>query len=279
MPEGALRGALVAFDRLTLSPGWPTFSDVPSENVLAPDRRTRKRDERRVHLLDLAAHLVDEQGLPGLTMAALAEAADYATASLYTYFHSRSSLVSALQARALGVLGEVGEAGLAEWDVALGAPADARSRRHAALARLCAFGDVFLAAPEDHPHEFRLQQELLASPEGDAGDDGGIVMGAAMAVLDLPRRLLADAVAAKALVAPSVARNSSGDPVDGDMARTLAWVAAMNGVLLLDRLGPVVPLPGFALGRDLTDTILRGWGAPAALLADARSSSNRWSPR
>ncbi len=53
----------------------------------------------------------------------------------------------------------------------------------------------------------------------------------------------------------------------------------MNGVLLLDRLGPVVPLPGFALGRDLTDSILRGWGAPAALLADARATSNGWSPR
>lgn len=254
-------------------------SDVPSENVLTPDRRTRKRDERRSNLLDLAADLVDAQGLPGLTMAALAEAGDYATASLYTYFPSRHALVSALQARALGVLREVGEASLVEWDGALGAPAEVRGRRRASLARLCAFGDLFLAAPQHHPHEFRLQQELLASPEGAAGDDGGIVMGAAMAVLELPRRLLADAVDAKALVAPSVVRNAHGDPVDGDMVRTLAWVAAMNGVLLLDRLGPVVPLPGFALGRDLTDSILRGWGAPAALIADARATSNGWSPR
>lgn len=244
-----------------------------------PDRRTRKRDQRRDHLLDLAAHLVDERGLPGLTMAALAEVADYATASLYTYFQSRDALVSALQARALGVLREVGESSLARWDEALGAPTDARGRRHAALARLCAFSDLFLAAPEHHPHEFRLQQELLASPEGAAADDGGIVMGAAMAVLDLPRRLLADAVDVKALTAPSPARNANGDPVDGDMARTLAWVAALNGVLLLDRLGPIVPLPGLDLGCDLTDSILRGWGAPAALLADAHSTSNQWSPR
>ena len=252
---------------------------MSSETVVAPDRRTRKRDQRRNHLLDLAADVVAERGLAGLTMAALAEVADYATASLYTYFSSRDALVSALQARALGVLREVGETSLARWDEALGAPRDARGRRHAALARLCAFGDVFLTAPEHHPHELRLQQELLASPEGDAGEAGGIVVAAAMAVLDLPRRLLADAVEVKALVAPTVARNATGDPVDGSMARTLAWVAAMNGVLLLDRLGAVVPLPGLALGRDLTDSILRGWGADTALLADARSTSTPWSPR
>lgn len=240
------------------------------------DRRTRKRDKRRDHLLELAADLVAERGLAGLTMAALAEVADYATASLYTYFGSRDALVSALQARALGVLREVGETNLAHWDEALGTPRDARGRRHAALARLCAFGDVFLTAPDHHPHELRLQQELLASPEGDASD---VVLTAAMAVLELPRRLLADAVGAKALIAPAPVRNAGGDPIDGSMARTLAWVAAMNGVLLLDRLGDVVPVSGLALGRDLTDSILRGWGADASLLADARSTATRWSPR
>ena len=61
------------------------------------DRRSRKRLARRHHLLDLAADLVDAHGVAGLTMAALAEAADYAPASLYTYFPSRSALVAALQ--------------------------------------------------------------------------------------------------------------------------------------------------------------------------------------
>jgi len=255
------------------------ISDMPSEIDVVTDRRTRKREGRRSDLLDLAAGLVDERGLGGLTMAALAEAGDYATASLYTYFPSRDALLSALQDRALLVLGEVGEAGLVRWDGALGAPADAAGRRVAALARLCAFADLFLAAPQHHPQEFRLQQELLASPEGDASAEGGRVIASAMAVLDLPRRLLAEAVDAKALATPAPVRNVAGDPVDGTMARTLAWVSALNGVLLLDRLEGEVPVGGAALGRDLSLAVLRGWGAAPAMLERARTLVDGWSDR
>jgi AcrR family transcriptional regulator len=249
---------------------------VPSENVVSTDRRTRKRDQRRDALLDLAAELVEARGLAGLTMAALAEVGDYAPASLYTYFASRNALVAALQARALGVLGDLGADRLEQWDLALGDPTDARGRRIAALARLCAFGDLFLAAPQTHPREFRLQQELLATPEGDTGPAGDVVIAAAMAVLDLPRHLLDAAADAKALGAPDLVRNTAGDPVDGAMARTLTWVSAMNGLLLLDRLGTAVPVPGEALGRDLTLAVLRGWGADPALLAAARSTVDDW---
>lgn len=252
---------------------------MPSEIVTTTDRRTRKRDERRDHLLDLAARLVDQRGLSGLTMAALAEEADYATASLYTYFESRGALVAVLQARALGVLREVGETNLAGWDGALGQPTGTRERRVAALARLWGFADLFLTAPQHHPHEFRLQQELLASPEDDGGPAGGIVIAAAMAVLDLPRNLLAEGVRAKALDAPPDAHNPAGDPVDGAMARTLTWIAAMNGVLLLDGLGAIVPLPSLALGRDLTGSVLRGWGADPSLLTTARTLADSWSLR
>ena len=78
--------------------------------VHAPtDRRGRKRAARRARLLDLAAEIVEDAGVAGLTMAALAEAADYAPASLYTYFASRSALVAAVQERALVSLGAVAE--------------------------------------------------------------------------------------------------------------------------------------------------------------------------
>jgi AcrR family transcriptional regulator len=252
---------------------------VPSENVATPDRRTRKRDQRRDNLLDLAADLVEERGLPGLTMAALAEVGDYAPASLYTYFASRSALVSALQARALEVLGALGATSLAEWDRALGSPTDASGRRVAALARLCAFSDLFLAAPMTHSREFRLQQELLATPESDDGTASDAVIAAAMAVLELPRRLLEAAVDAKALAEPAPVHNHAGDPVDGSMARTLTWIAALNGVLLLDRLGAAVAVPGPTLGRDLTLSILRGWGADVTALDAACARADDWSSR
>ena len=84
-----------------------------------PDRRTRKRDARRDHLLDLAAEIVDQAGIDGLTMAALATAGDYATASLYTYFSSRSALLAALQQRALLLLHDLAEERLRKWQDAL----------------------------------------------------------------------------------------------------------------------------------------------------------------
>ncbi|MEI7887064.1 MAG: TetR family transcriptional regulator [Actinomycetes bacterium] len=43
----------------------------------------------------MAADLVKDAGVDGLTMAALAQAADYATAPLSTYFASRSALLAA----------------------------------------------------------------------------------------------------------------------------------------------------------------------------------------
>jgi AcrR family transcriptional regulator len=181
---------------LTIGGDVGTFSDVPSENVAtspSPDRRARKREARRDHLLDLALDLVDEHGVDGLTMAALAEAGDYATASLYTYFASRSALLAALQERALVVLGQVADDGTKRWDEALAADAGA-SPQVAALARLCAFSDLFLAAPTQHRREFRLQQQLLVTPGAEDAADATNVVPFALHVLGVPQRLLAEAV-------------------------------------------------------------------------------------
>lgn len=257
---------------------------MPSENVLTssiaavPDRRTRKRDRRRDALLDLAADLVEKRGVDGLTMAALAEVSDYATASLYTYFPSRGALVSALQERALGVLADVGESSLAVWDEALGRPRGSRASKVAALARVWGFAHLFLTAPEHHPREFHLQQELLVAPQANDAPSADLLV-AAMAVLDLPRRLLAGAVEVRALEPPKPVVNPAGEPVDAEMARTLAWISAMNGALLLDRLDIGVAISGSALGAEMTESLLRGWGADPAVVAEARTETERWSTR
>lgn len=239
-----------------------------SENVgSAPsvDRRTRKRAARTEELLELAADLVEAHGIDGLTMAALAEAADYATASLYTYFPSRSALLAALQQRALVQLAKVGENHLADWNRALvdhpGIGGDPRSERVAALVRLCAFSDLFLAAPERHPREFRLQQQLLVTPGAEDTADAATVVPAAMVVLDVPRRLLADAARRGALRPHPDGTDPLGEPIDGDVLRTFAWVVALNGALMVDALTTGLPSTGTALGRELTDSLLRGWGA------------------
>jgi AcrR family transcriptional regulator len=251
---------------------------VPSENVdtsESTDRRARKREARRDHLLDLALDLVDEHGVDGLTMAALAEAGDYATASLYTYFSSRSALLAALQERALVVLGQVAEAGAARWDQALSADPDV-SASVAALARLCAFSDLFLAAPVQHRREFRLQQQLLVTPGVEEPADAGSVVPVAFHVLGVPQRFLSEAVDVGALRVGGPVEDPLGGVVDTSFARTLAWVVALNGALLTDGLVTGLPTTGTVLGTQLTDALLAGWGADPADLAAARSRSADW---
>ena len=244
---------------------------MPSENVetsipaAVTDRRTRKRDARRDHLLDLAADLVEAVGVHGVTMTALAEAADYAPASLYTYFASRSALLAALQQRALVVLGEVAEAELSAWDSALAdhaAASEPISKQTAALARLWAFSGLFLSAPHDHPREFCLQQQLLVSTGAEDTADAATIVPTAMIVLDVPRRLLAGAESVGALEPLRAAADPLDQPIDGSILRTFAWVVALNGALMADGLTTGLPTTGHGLGTVVTEALLRGWGAP-----------------
>jgi AcrR family transcriptional regulator len=252
---------------------------VPSENVLTstPDRRTRKRAVRRDALLDLAAELVGRDGVDGLTMAALAESADYATASLYTYFPSRSALLAALQERALHTLADVARDHLAAWDQVLEARPAVAPPRVRALARLWAFSDLFLAAPERHAREFRLQQQLLVTPGAEDTADAASVVPAAMVVLDVPRRLLAAATETGALDAGEPSTDPVGQPLDPTLVRTFAWVVAMNGALMVDGLTTGLPSTGRALGEELTGSLLRGWGARSRDLRAARTLADELS--
>lgn len=246
---------------------------MPSENVDASggDRRTRKREARRDALLALAADLVEELGPGGLTMAALADAADYAPASLYTYFPSRSALLASLQQQALQVLGDVAVGAVARWEP----PLSGLDQRTAALTRLVAFARLFLSAPDHHPREFRLQQRLLVTEGVEDTADAAAVVPHAMAVLDTPRRLLASAVEAGALAPHGPVADPLDQPLDGALVRTFAWVVALNGALLVDGLATGMPTTGTQLGRELTHTLLRGWGADPALLADAVAVADR----
>jgi len=246
---------------------------VPSENVDASsgDRRTRKREARRHALLALAADLVEELGPDGLTMAALADAADHAPSSLYTYFPSRSALLSSLQQEALRVLGDVTVGAVAAWDGEL-ADLDAPT---AALARLVAFSRLFLSAPEHHPREFRLQQRLLVTEGVEDTADAAAVVPHAMAVLDTPRRLLAVAVDVGALAPHDPVADPLDQLLDGALVRTLAWTVALNGALLVDGLATGVPTTGALLGQEITATLLRGWGADRDVLATARARAAR----
>jgi AcrR family transcriptional regulator len=251
-------------------------SEIDAQTGEVLDRRARKREARRGHLLDLAADLVQRHGVAGVTMAALADAADYAPASLYTYFPSRSALLAALQRRALHKLAAVAEEHVADWEDALTELSPAPPAEVAALAKLIAFSDLFLAAPRRYPKEFRLQQELLVNSEVEDTADAASVVPVAMAVLDVPRRLLAAAADAGALRPDEPASDPLDQPVDGALLRTLAWIVALNGALLTERLTTGLPTTETALGRELTTALLLGWGADPAALATARTLASDW---
>lgn len=247
----------------------------PGPASTAPgDRRTRKREARRDHLLDLAAEIVARDRVDGLTMAALAEAADYAPASLYTYFPSRSALLAALQLRALARLAEVTNRHLGEW-VDHTAHLDPGA---AALVRLWCFSDLFLAAPDRYPREFRLQQQLLVTPDSEDTGDAATVVPAAMGLLDVPRQLLEAAAHHGALEAAGDLTDPVDAPLDGSLMRTLAWVVALNGALMVDGLSTGVPSTGARLGTSITEALLRGWGGEPEQLHAARSIADELSP-
>jgi AcrR family transcriptional regulator len=251
--------------------------DVVSENVgVSTDRRSRKRAARRDQLLDLADELVARHGVDGLTMTALAEAADYATASLYTYFPSRSALLAALQQRALRTLAEVAADHVARWDADL-AERSAPTARVGALARLWGFSDLVLAtAPRRHGRELQLQQQLLVAAGAETVDDAATVVPAAMAALAVPQQLIEDAVGIGALAPADAPTDPVHELVDSSLVRTIAWLLALNGALLADRLPTGLPSTGRALGSEITGALLRGWGANPADTEVARRIADRW---
>jgi len=70
--------------------------EVPK--IRAADIRSHRRDVRDA-ILDAAGALVAEQGLAGVTMAAMAERASIGRATLYKYFHEVQEVTSAWHAR------------------------------------------------------------------------------------------------------------------------------------------------------------------------------------
>lgn len=264
-------------------------SQTPIGDDVEPDRRTRKHLARREALLDVAGDLAESGGVDAVTIAAVAEAADYAPASLYTYFPSRSALMAALQKRALAALHVAAKAEVARWeslidppttpgatfdaiDVSHSTPTSASAsapERIGALAKLWAFADLFLTGPQRSPRHFGLQQQLMSSSPLDGPEDRATVVPTALLVLEIPRDLLDQATRRDALTLPDPQFGPNGEPLNGTATRTLEWVAALNGALLVDNLSEGVSSSGYSLGISMTKSMLVGWGGDAAEVAAA----------
>ena len=219
-------------------------------------RRARNRVLRHRAFLTTAKRVVAAEGLDALTMQRLAAELDCAVGTAYTYFPSKSALVAELQAEAIETLAGSYLLFRERFD------AGEATGRVAALAHLVGFGRFWIATFDTFPDEARLLQLLMAEPSTTliADDDLSRVVPSAMRLLDHARTAIGRAATAGAIEA--------GDA----MERAVRLAAALNGVLLLDRLARVDEdlFDATRHGCALLDELLRGWGArPAELRAAA----------
>ncbi len=223
-----------------------------------PGLRERNRLARHSAFLSTAKHLVATEGLHALTMQRLAAELDCAVGTVYTYFPSKSALVAAVQAEAIETLTDSYLLFRARFEAEAAGDTTAPA---AALAHVLGFGRFWIATFETFPEEARLLQLLMAEPTTSTIADGDLsrVVPSAMRLLDHAGTAIARAAVLGAL--------DAGDA----MERAVRLAAALNGVLLLDRLVRVDAelFDGARQGVDLVLELLRGWGADPALLQAA----------
>jgi AcrR family transcriptional regulator len=225
----------------------------------AVGKRERNRLERHRSFLRTAKAVVATEGLEALTMQRLAAELDCAVGTAYTYFPSKSALVAELQRDAIETLTESYLLFRARFDASVAS--SETSGPVVALAHLVGFGRFWVATFDTFPEEARLLQLLMSEPGKSviSDDDVGRVLPSATRLLDHARTAFKQAAALGALTA--------ADP----MERAIVLAAALNGMLLLDRLARIDPalFDGARLAGSTTDDLLRSWGADPAALAAA----------
>ncbi len=243
----------------------------------ATGRRARNRVARHDQLLLAAGELLARDGLEGLTMMAVAERVGCAVGTIYTYFPSKSALLSALQSEAIHRLLDTYHAAAEMWEGYL--DEEEVDDLTAALTRVVAMGRLFVAVGDLHPREFEMLQMLITiKADLTTYEDRDAVMPVALAFLNDLRSLIDGAVEAGALDAcgDMPYRGKSSLP-DSSVDRILRWIGAMNGALLVSNVGvdPGRIDPGIFDGRrlalSLAHDLLLAWGATHENLASAHS--------
>ncbi|MEM6958285.1 MAG: TetR/AcrR family transcriptional regulator [Myxococcota bacterium] len=208
---------------------------------LSPSQRRRQANRERI--LDAAAQLVAIDGLEALSIARVANLADYTPGALYRYFPSKEALLSALAIEATARVG----AALAGCE---GPP----------LTRAVSCAQRYVRFASDEPHVFALLSTLTAEPRtlvdsAPHSDDVALALTNVLAP-----------VAAMLEAAANDGKLAQGDA----MERALMLWAALHGALQLRKQASRLP----ALAEsDLTSALIRtlfvGFGANASAVSRA----------
>ena len=211
-------------------------------------RVARNRQRRTEQFLRAGLRIVTEEGFDALTMGRLSDELDTAVGSVYRYFPSKGHLVTAIQAGAVERLTESHDRSV---DPVVAAVVD-RSGEPPELVRLVVTGRWFCAAAEVLPEEVRLLQMVNVRRSSALAEGGGeVILPSALALLGR----IADTVE-QAQVAGLIV---SGEP----LARSVAWAAALGGVLATADLAHYLPgvADGWELARRHNVDLCVGWGA------------------
>ena len=221
-------------------------------------RRELNRETRNHDLLLAATEIIATEGVEGLTMQAVADNVGCAVGTIYTYFDSKSGLLAALQVNAIQTFIDTFTASAESWEHAI-SKADL-DPAVAALARLVAIGQIFVAAGDIHEREFDLLQMLISTPADLTTDsDRQDVIPLALELLDTVRVFIDHATSVGALSLSSS---------DSSVSRAVRWAGGINGALLVSNVGieasrknPTI-FDGQAIALSLAQDLLLGWGAP-----------------
>src|SRR6202167_4153506 len=74
----------------------PVLVDAAADQQARPDRRARRRQETIHEILDIARHVMTEEGVNGLSLAEVARRLGVQPPSLYKYFPSLMAIYDAL---------------------------------------------------------------------------------------------------------------------------------------------------------------------------------------
>ena len=219
--------------------------------------RARRRDANLGRILDAATRLITDDGLDALSMARLAEAADYTPGALYRYVDSKDALLALLVRRVLDDLRGDLAASVA------GLPSSSSP-----LDRIAAIVRTHRDLVGREPHRYGVLAIALATPRVliPTPAHAAPITAAVIATL----QPLADAL----IAAATAGQLDAGDPVE----RTLALFALLHGLAQLPKLTHHAPgaFNVERLIRSGTRALLLGWGGrPAVVDAALRAPASR----
>ena len=233
-------------------------------------RRARNRVARHDQLMAAASDIINESGVAGLTMQAVADRVDCAVGTIYTYFNSKASLIAALQGAAMQTVLATYHRAAEQWDDALD-QSGLDDPAVESLVRVLAYGNLVLEGPQVNPREFEfLQMALTSTVNLVEVDDVAALTTHALTLLAEGMVLVEAAVAAGAISAPDPGRG------DDQLRRMIRWIGSLEGALLMANVrleamqaSEASAFEGTRLGMLTTQDLLLAWGAPPRVLKAA----------